>query len=49
MHFSKWWKFVYLLVVAFAVPSIVYADGETQPGRDSKQPVDETYTAKIRK
>jgi hypothetical protein len=35
------------LVFALAVPA--WADGETAPARDAKQPVDEAYTAKIHK
>ena len=33
---------------AFSAP-FVWADGDTQPGRDPKQPVDESYTAKMKK
>ena len=44
----------YLRVAAFAFAAlltcgILLADGDTQPGRDPKQPVDEAYTAKIHK
>jgi hypothetical protein len=35
--------------VAFAMASTALADGETPPARDPKQPIDEAYTAKIRK
>ena len=49
MHFSKWLKLVSLIVVPLALAGFALADGETQPGHDSSQPVDEAYTAKIRK
>jgi Zinc carboxypeptidase len=42
-------KLVLFLVVGSALAPRVWADGETPPGRDPKQPVDETYTEKIRK
>jgi hypothetical protein len=40
-----------LLLCAFALfcAPLVRADGETAPARDPKQPVDEAYTAKIKK
>src|SRR5690242_6728294 len=46
MHWSK--LVVFALVAIFAVPG-AWADGETAPARDPKQPVDEAYTAKIKK
>ena len=46
---GKWLKFVLLGLVACSTSRFVFADGETQPGRDPKQPVDEAYTAKIHK
>jgi hypothetical protein len=49
MHFRKWWEFVFLALLAGTSSSTVLADGDTQPGRDPKQPVDEAYTAKMRK
>lgn len=42
-------KLVLFLVVGSALAPRAWADGETPPGRDPKQPVDETYTEKIRK
>ena len=53
MSASSRWKSVALvlllaIVCVFSAPAI-FADGETQPGRDPKQPVDEAYTAKIKK
>jgi len=38
-----------LVLAALAAASAVLADNETLPARDPKQPVDEAYTAKIRK
>lgn len=49
MRQSRWTKFVLLGLIVCATSSFAFADGETQPGRDPKQPVDEAYTAKIRK
>jgi len=49
MHSAKWSKFVFFVVWMCALSGIAAADGETQPGPDPKQPVDEAYTAKIRK
>jgi hypothetical protein len=49
MHSRKWWKLVPLVMLAGATSTAVFGDGETQPVRDAKQPVDEAYTAKIRK
>ncbi|HEX8838714.1 MAG TPA: M14 family zinc carboxypeptidase [Candidatus Acidoferrum sp.] len=42
-------KLVLFLVVGSTLAPRAWADGETPPGRDPKQPVDETYTEKIRK
>src|SRR5258708_31966573 len=36
------------ILCVFSV-TLAKADGETQPGRDPKQPVDEAYTAKVKK
>lgn len=49
MHFSKCLKFALFVCFAGATSGMAIADGETQPGRDPRQPVDEAYTAKIRK
>ncbi|HUI75838.1 MAG TPA: M14 family zinc carboxypeptidase [Candidatus Acidoferrum sp.] len=40
--------FVFLLAV-MAAAGVAWANGETAPGRDSKQAVDEAYSAKIKK
>jgi hypothetical protein len=42
-------KVLALLSVLLAVSAVAWADGETAPARDPKQPVDEAYTAKIQK
>src|ERR1700693_455974 len=39
--------FILFSVIALCTASSALADGETVPGRDLKQPVDEAYTAKI--
>jgi hypothetical protein len=44
-----WLKLALLTCAALAASGPAYSDGETQPGRDPKQPIDEAYTAKIRK
>src|SRR6266478_880746 len=41
--------FILLPILALATSGIAMADGETSPARDPKQPIDEAYTAKIRK
>jgi len=42
-------KFALFLLAGAAFAPQVRADGETQPGRDTKQPIDEAYTAKMKK
>jgi hypothetical protein len=42
-------KFALFLLAGAAFAPVVRADGETQPGRDRKQPIDEAYTAKMKK
>ena len=42
-------KLVLFVVVGSALAPHAWADGETPPGRDPKQPVDEPYTEKIHK
>jgi Zinc carboxypeptidase len=42
------WKFALLAVLLSISAPLLKADGETQPGRDTKQPVDEAYTAKMK-
>ena len=49
MEPCKWWKFVFVALLACVMSRTALADGETQPERDAKQPVDEAYTAKIHK
>src|SRR6202162_4846322 len=39
--------FILFSVIALCTASSALADGETVPGRDLKQPIDEAYTAKI--
>jgi len=49
MRQCHWSKVVMLSLLVAVTGKPGFADGETQPGRDPKQPVDEAYTAKIRK
>ena len=44
-----WPKFALLILAGVGGAPHLLADGETQPGRDPKQPVDEAYTAKMKK
>ncbi len=41
--------FILFSVIALCTASHAFADGETVPARDPKQPIDEAYTAKIHK
>jgi hypothetical protein len=49
MNRPQGWKFALLAVILCFSVSLVKADGESQPGRDPKQAVDEAYTAKMKK
>ena len=49
MRSRCWSKLVLFVALGGAVAPRAWADGETPPGRDPKQPVDEAYTEKIRK
>src|SRR5215467_8032029 len=42
-------KLAFCVLACCFVASAAGADGETQPGRDPKQPVDESYTARMKK
>jgi Zinc carboxypeptidase len=44
-----WLKLALCMFAGLALIAGALADGETQPGRDRKQPIDEAYTAKIKK
>src|SRR5499426_2869692 len=44
-----WSKLALVLFICAALAAKAFADGETQPGRDPKQPTDEAYTAKMKK
>jgi len=44
---ASWFKGIVYALLVFALATITWADGETAPERDPKQPVDEAYTAKI--
>src|SRR5437763_6041710 len=47
MRSRCWSKLVLFVALGGAVAPRAWADGETPPGRDPKQPVDEAYTEKI--
>jgi Zinc carboxypeptidase len=49
MRQRSWLKLIVFFLITLATCGVAFADGETQPGRDPKQPDDEAYTAKIRK
>src|SRR6202166_621878 len=49
MGHKSWLGLFLLLFTTLATSSLALADGETPPARDPKQPIDEAYTAKIRK
>ena len=49
MRQGRWVKSVLLGSLLCITGSLALADSESQPRRDPKQPVDEAYTAKIRK
>src|SRR5579862_2272902 len=42
-------KFALLILASCFSAGLARSDGETQPGRDAKQPIDEAYTAKMKK
>src|SRR5258708_30181163 len=49
MGHKSWLGLIPLLFITVATSGIALADGDTPPARDPKQPIDEAYTAKIRK
>src|ERR1700752_2811722 len=49
MNRSHRWKLVLLAVLCIFSALNAKADGGPPPGRDAKQPVDEAYTAKMKK
>ena len=49
MHPASRLGFILLVLATLATANAVLADNETPPARDAKQPIDEAYTAKIRK
>jgi zinc carboxypeptidase len=46
---SLWSKLLFCVCISCFLAVCAFADGETQPGRDPKQPIDEAYTAKMKK
>src|ERR1700746_2505650 len=49
MNRRSWSKLALLTILCSFLPRLLWADGETQPGRDPKQAVDEAYTARMKK
>src|SRR6516162_3417597 len=49
MNRRFWSQLALLMTAAGALAPLMLGDGETPPGRDSKQPVDSGYTAKMKK
>src|ERR1700739_3012303 len=49
MNRPRWPKLAVLIVACSLFAPLARADGETQPGRDPKQAVDEAYTARMKK
>ena len=49
MGHKSWLGLILLLFITLATGGTALADGETSPARDPKQPIDEAYTARIRK
>src|SRR6201988_1043178 len=49
MNRPRWPKLTLLIVACSLFAPLAWADGETQPGRDPKQAVDEAYTARMKK
>src|SRR5882762_5068008 len=49
MNRNHFWKAFLSIALFLAAAPFARADGESVPGRDPKQPVDEAYTAKMKK
>src|SRR5256712_3789217 len=49
MNRNHFWKTLLSIALFLAAAPFARADGESAPGRDPKQPVDEAYTAKMKK
>jgi len=49
MNRNHFWKVLSSIALLLAAAPFAWADGESAPGRDAKQPVDEAYTAKMKK
>jgi hypothetical protein len=42
-------QLAFLAFLVFLLTTLAHADGDSQPARDPKQPIDDSYTAKIKK
>jgi hypothetical protein len=49
MRRASWLRLSLLAFATFGTGSTLHADGDSAPARDPKQPIDEAYTAKIRR
>src|SRR5438876_3359280 len=49
MNRNHFWKAFLSIALVLAAAPFARADGESAPGRDPKQPVDDAYTAKMKK
>src|SRR6516162_3350321 len=49
MNRRFWSRLALLLMVGGTLAAAMFGDGETPPGRDLRQPVDDGYTAKMKK
>ena len=49
MNRNDFWKALLSVALLLGTVPLACADGETAPGRDPKQPLDEAYTAKMKK
>src|SRR2546423_568982 len=49
MNRNHFWKTLLSIALFLAAAPFAQADGESAPGRDPKQPVDDAYTAKMKK
>jgi len=48
MNRRWWWNFALVVMAAGTMAPAILGDGETPPGRDARQPVDDSYTAKMK-
>jgi hypothetical protein len=49
MNRRLWWQLALVVMASSVLAPALFGDGETPPGRDARQPVDDGYTAKMKK